>query len=162
MAIPMLQPFPRAGGPQCSYKSRMFFVSPTFSANWYATRRSSGCPVAWNPCFYLFSLSMAPLHVTWVSAAVWKWFCRCSNAIGPVYETSSDEEFFTPPTTPLPCDKEQRVAVISGSPTALISPTHTVQRLLSPSQMVQLRRRHAEAVRQLTTPPPVVTPSPHV
>ena len=93
-----------------------------------------------------------------VSAAVWKWFCRCPETIGPVYNSGSDEEFFTPPTTPsqLHCE-----SVIPGSPTTLVTPTHGLPKLLSPSQTRRLRRRHAEVVRQLTASPPVVTPSPH-
>ena len=104
---------------------------------------------------WLSFLSMAPFDVTRVSAAVWRWFCRCPEIIGPVYDTSSDEEFFTPPTSPQPCSIEIR------GPASTVSPTHGSLNLLSPSQTHRLRRRHAEAVRQLTSPPPVVTPVPH-
>lgn len=103
---------------------------------------------------------MAPLHVTRVSAAVWKWFCRCPESIGPVDDTSEDEEFFTPPTTPPPGGQHQCVAATTGSPTTLVTPTHGAPILLSPAQTARLRRRHAEAVRQLTSPAPVVTPAP--
>ena len=44
---------------------------------------------------------MASLHIACVSAAAWKWFCRCPDAIGPIYDISNDEESYTPPTTPL-------------------------------------------------------------
>ena len=101
---------------------------------------------------------MASIRLRQVSAAVWKWFCRCPDTIGPISDSSSDEEFFTPPTTP---SQQQCVSSIEGRPTALVSPTHGFPNMLSPSQTRRLRRRHAEAVRQLTTPPPVVTPSPH-
>ena len=53
---------------------------------------------------------MPPFHVARVSAAVWKWLCRCPDVIGPVHDTSSDEEFYTPPTTPLRlADEESEV-----------------------------------------------------
>ena len=104
---------------------------------------------------------MVTLHVRRVSAAVWKWFCRCPEAIGPGYETSSDEEFFTPPTTPPRVSQQQCVAAEARSPTTEAFPTHGVPKLLSPTQTGRLRRRHAEVVRQLTTPPLVVAPSPH-
>lgn len=156
MVVPKLQCLPRVQGPQCSYKCWTLvslahlqptsFVSPIFSANWSATRCSSGWRLGWIPTFCLFSLSMALLHMTQVSEAIWKWFCRCPDAIGHVYESSSNEKFFAPPTTPLCCSEEQHVAVIMGSPTTLISPTEGVQRLLSPSQMARLRRRHVEVV----------------
>ena len=108
---------------------------------------------------WIFFAAMPSLHVTRVSAAVWKWFCRCPETIGPLHDTSSDEEFFTPPTSPPPASQQQCVAVTVASATT--SSTHGVPKMLSPSQTVRLRRRHAEAVRQLTTPAPVVPPSPH-
>lgn len=105
------------------------------------------------------SLSMASLHMTRVSAAVWRWFSRCPDVIGPVYDTSSDEEFFTPPTSPPP--PEACGPVTTKSPALCITQIHGGGNLLSPSQSARLRRRHAEAVRHLTAPPPVVTPVPH-
>ena len=167
MAQSTLRVFPRAGRPRCLYKVRAFGAVAHF--------HSSSLPFfpqpALLPCVRagvvygrvscaVLSLSMASLHVTRVSTAVWKWFCRCPDIIGPVYDTSSDEEFFTPPTSPPPSSEQERVAVTTESPTAYISPTHGVQNLLSPSQALRLRRRHAAAVRQLTSPPPVVKPAP--
>ena len=38
-----------------------------------------------------------PLHIARVSAAIWKWFYRCPDVIGPVHDISSDEDFYTPP-----------------------------------------------------------------
>lgn len=106
-------------------------------------------------------LVMASSHVTRVSSAVWKWFCRCPDVIGPVHETSSDEEFFTPPTSPPPSSEVPTTHGTMVSTTTLCSPAQGVQRLLSPVHTERLRRRHAEAVRHLTTPPPVVAPTPH-
>jgi hypothetical protein len=105
-------------------------------------------------------LLMACTHVKRVSTAVWRWFCRCPEIIGPVYDTSSEEEFFTPPTSPPPSSVHQSADATKGSSSTLTSPNHGVQRLLSPSQAGRLRWRHGEAVRQLTTPPPTVTPTP--
>jgi hypothetical protein len=121
--------------------------------------------------FLIFSLStaslcaflpllMASTHVKRVSTAVWRWFCRCPEIIGPVYDTSSEEEFFTPPTSPPASSVHHSADVTRGSPTTLSSPKHGAQRLLSPSQARRLRRRHGEVVRQLTTPPPIVAPTP--
>ena len=107
-----------------------------------------------------FTLPMAPLHIARISAAVWRWFCRCPDAIGPVHDMSSDEEFYTPPTTPLRLAEEPPTASVPASTTDFMS--HKLQvHGLSPAQSARLRRRHAEAVRQLTTPPPPVAPSPH-
>ena len=58
-----------------------------------------------------------------------------------------------PPTSPLR-DTEERAVVPVFMPQPLREQT------LSPAQSARLRRRHAEAVRQLTTPTPVVAPSP--
>ena len=103
---------------------------------------------------------MARFDVVRVSTAVWKWLSRCHDAIGPAEDSSSDNDFFTAPSTPVRCAEDQRVANIPGSPSAIISPASYVQRLLSPAQTTRLRRQHAEVVRQLTTPSPVVTPPP--
>jgi hypothetical protein len=100
---------------------------------------------------------MAPLHVARISAAVWKWFSRCPEAIGPVHDTSSDDEFHMPPTS------LSRLAVAEQVPgSSAISMPHNLvaHASLSPAQSARLKRRHAQAVLQLTTPPPVVTPSP--
>lgn len=105
--------------------------------------------------------SMARFDVARVSAAVWKWLCRCPDVIGPDEDSSSDNDFFTPPETPLRYVEDQHVANIPGSGSAVISQASDVQRLLSPAQTTQLGRRHAAVVRQLTTPPPVVAP-PHL
>jgi hypothetical protein len=116
----------------------------------------------------LLSLTMARFEVKRVRAAVWKWLCRCPDAIGPVGDTSSDDEFFTPPTSPVPTDEqryegsnsehgERNERSISASS---IIAAGDAQRLLSPAQTRRLRRRHAEVVRQLTTPPPLVAPRP--
>jgi hypothetical protein len=102
---------------------------------------------------------MSRFHVNRVSAAVWKWLCRCPDVIGPLGDISSDEEFFTPPTSPLQCATEHHVGV-SASPSALIAPAADTPRLLSPAQTRRLQRRHVQVVRQLTTPPPVVKPRP--
>jgi hypothetical protein len=100
---------------------------------------------------------MGRVDVERVRVAVWKWLCRCPEAIGPVGAISDDDEFFTPPTSPLPS-----AAVHDG---AHISPSSVVasgvaQPCLSPAQTHRLRRQHAEVVRQLTTPPPIVAPRP--
>ena len=107
-----------------------------------------------------FFLSMARFDVTRISASVWKWLCRCPDAFGPLEDSSSDDEFFTPPTTPVCYGDQQRVPTSPQSPSALTSTAHAVPRLLSPAQSARLQRRHAEAVRQLTTPPPIVMPPP--
>ena len=142
-AAPMLRRLPRAGGPRCPYKG------------WTDVSQAHSPSSLSSVLLCMSFLSMAPFDVTRVSAAVWRWFCRCPEIIGPVYDTSSDEEFFTPPTSPQPCSIDIRV------PASTVSPTHGSLNLLSPSQTHRLRRRHAEAVRQLTSPPPVVTPVPH-
>jgi hypothetical protein len=103
---------------------------------------------------------MALVDVKRVRAAVWRWLCKCPEAIGPLEDSSSDNDFFTPPTTPLHDAEEPRVATIPQRPSTLISPPSGAERLLSPAQTARLRRRHAEVVRQLTTPPPVVEPPP--
>lgn len=51
--------------------------------------------------FCLLTLSMAPLHPRRVSIAMWKWLCRCPDAIGPFHDSSSDENFFTTTMTPV-------------------------------------------------------------
>jgi hypothetical protein len=107
-----------------------------------------------------FSLGMAPVDVLRVSAAVWKWLCRCPDAVGAVEDSSSDNEFFTPPTTPERCFEDQLESNNPHSPSALVSIGQKVPRLLSPAQTARLRRRHTEVVWQLTTPPPVVRPPP--
>lgn len=76
-------------------------------------------PLGWNLAYYLLSYTMAPLNVACVSAAVWKWFCGFFYAIGPVHDISSDEEFYTPPTTPLRVAKEQLSANVLASSTTL-------------------------------------------
>ena len=70
---------------------------------------------------------------------------------------SSDEEFYTPPTSPLRHAEDLSLAEVPGCST----PKLLVHGALSPAQGARLRRRHAQAVQQLTTPPPPVTPSPH-
>lgn len=123
MAQSTLRVFPRAGRPRCLYKVRAFGAVAHF--------HSSSLPFfpqpALLPCVRagvvygrvscaVLSLSMASLHVTRVSTAVWKWFCRCPDIIGLVYDTSSDEEFFTPPTSPSPSSEQERVAVTTAPP----------------------------------------------
>lgn len=105
-------------------------------------------------------LGMARFDILRVRATVWKWLCRCPDAIRPEEYTSSKNEFFTPPSSPVQCVQEQHVGDTPDSVSAVISPASDVPRLLSPAQTARLRRRHAEVVRQLTTPPPVVTPPP--
>lgn len=80
-----------------------------------------------------FSLTMAYFHIVRVSAAVWKRFCRCLDAIGPIHDMSSDEEFYTPPTTPLHGAEEQPMATISASASILMPQTFALHRLLSPA-----------------------------
>lgn len=106
---------------------------------------------------YFIPYTMAPLHVARIRDAVWKWFCRCPDVIGPVHDMSSDDEFYTPPTTPSRLADDQSAAEVPTSST----PKLIVHGALSPAQGARLRRRHAQAVQQLTTPPPAVTPSPH-
>jgi hypothetical protein len=101
----------------------------------------------------LSSLTMPPFHVARISSAVWRWLRRCPDVIGPVNDTSSDEEFFTPPTSPLRHAEEPSVV-----PVFMSQPLR--EQALSPAQSARLRRRHVEVVRQLTTPTPVVAPSP--
>lgn len=103
------------------------------------------------------SFTMAPFHMNRVRLAVWKWLCRCPDAIGPLGDSSGDEQFFTPPTSPLP------YAEVGGtiSNPSTIAPPGDAQGILSPAQARRLRRRHVEVVRQLTTPPAVVRPRPH-
>ena len=107
---------------------------------------------------YLLSLTMQRFDVKRVRAAVWKWLCRCPDAIGPFGDMSSDDEFFTPPTSPLPCAEDVDAARFSASST--LTPSGDAHRLLSPAQTRRLQRRHAAVVSQLTTPPPVVAPRP--
>jgi hypothetical protein len=106
---------------------------------------------------YFLFLTMPRFDVNRVRAAVWKWLCRCPDAIGPLGDISSDDEFFTPPTSPVPTNINHDEGC--NSATTIIAPGDA-QRLLSPAQSQRLRRRHAEIVRQLTTPPPVVAPRP--
>ena len=103
---------------------------------------------------------MARFDVIRVCTAVWKWLSRCPDAIGPVEDSSIDNEFFTPPTTPVRYAEEQHVLTDAGGPSAVVSPPGHIPRLLSPAQTARLRRRHAEVVRQLTSPPPLVAPPP--
>lgn len=109
----------------------------------------------------LLSLTMPRFDVIRVRAAVWKWLCRCPEAVGPVGDTSDDDVFFTPPTSPSPRTQDQHAAITSASPASITTPPADAQRLLSPAQQRRLRRRHEEVVRQLTAAPPVVTPRPH-
>lgn len=145
MLVPVLQHFPRAGG-------GVQPIKPGRSARLHIFHPVSRRFCAFRP------LVMASTHVTRVSTVVWRWFCRCPEVIGHVHETSNDEEFFTPPTSPPPSSE---IHGTTGSVTTFGSPTHGVQRLLLPAQTERLRRRHARAVRQLTSPPPVVAPTPH-
>jgi hypothetical protein len=103
---------------------------------------------------------MARFDVARVGASVWKWLCRCPDAIGPVEESSSEDEFFTPPTTPGRYAEQYHVDSSKRSESALTATAGGVPRLLSPAQTARLQRRHAEVVRQLVTPPPIVTPPP--
>ena len=103
-------------------------------------------------------LTMQRFDVKRVRAAIWKWLCRCPDAIGPFGDMSSDDEFFTPPTSPLPCAEDVDAARFSASST--LTPSGDAHRLLSPAQTRRLQRRHAAVVSQLTTPPPVVAPRP--
>jgi hypothetical protein len=101
----------------------------------------------------LIPFTMPPFHVAHISTAVWKWLRRCPDVIGPVQDTSSDEEFYTPPTSPLrPAQENANETVFMPQPLR--------EQTLSPAQSARLRRRHAEAVRQLTTPTPKVAPPP--
>ena len=116
-----------------------------------STFRSSSLP---SPSLLSLSpFTMPPFHVARISTAVWKWLRRCPDVIGPVEDTSSDEEFYTPPTSPLRPAGEQSVQTV-------FMPQPRSEQALSPAQTARLRRRHAEAVRQLTTPTPNVAPSP--
>jgi hypothetical protein len=103
---------------------------------------------------------MARFDVARVGASVWKWLCRCPDAIGPVEDSSSEDEFFTPPTTPGRFTDEQRVDNSKRPESALTSTAGAVPKLLSPAQTSRLRRRHAEVVRQLVTPSPIVPTPP--
>ena len=98
---------------------------------------------------------MLRFDVNRVRATVWKWLCRCPDAIGPVGDIFGDDEFFTPPTSPMPTAGEHDVR--SNCASSIIAPGDA-QRLLSPAETRRLRQRHAEVVRQLTTPPPVFAP----
>jgi hypothetical protein len=104
---------------------------------------------------------MTPLHIARASAVVWKWFCRFPDAIGLVYDIFSDEDFYTYPTTPLRDAEEHHGLNMSACTSILKCQTLTVHGSLSRSQNTRLRRRHLQVVRQLTTPPLVITPSPH-
>ena len=104
---------------------------------------------------------MPRFDVNRVRAAVWKWLTRCPDAIGPVGEVSDDEVFFTPPTSPTPCTQGDGEAITTASTSTVTCLARDTQRLLSPAQTSRLRRRHAEVVRQLTTPDAVVSPRPH-
>ena len=107
-----------------------------------------------------FSLTMVFFHVAHVSAPICKWICKCPDAIGPIHDMPSDEEFYTPPPTPLCVVKKQHVATIFAFAPILMPKTLAVHRPLSPAQSARLMRRHAHAVQQLTTPPPIVMPPP--
>ena len=113
------------------------------------------------PTGCLLSLTMSRGQVDRVRAAVWKWLCRCPDAIGPVGDTSSDEEFFTPPTSPLLDSVDQHAGISARAASCIIAPCGDAQRVLSPAQTRRLQRRHVGVVRQLTTPPPVVQPRPN-
>lgn len=102
---------------------------------------------------------MPRFHMNRVRAAVWRWLRRCPDAIGPIGDVSDDEEFFTPPTSPLPAANDQEGGIISAS-AIMLREAGDAKHVLSPAQTRRLVRKHAEVVRQLTTPPPVVTPSP--
>ena len=103
---------------------------------------------------------MARFDVARVGQSVWKWLCRCPDAIGPVEDGSSDDEFFTPPTTPGRYTKEHHVDTSKRSDSVFTPTAGAVPKLLSPAQTARLRRRHAEVVQQLVTPAPIVTPPP--
>ena len=108
-----------------------------------------------------FTLPMEPLHVARISATIWKWFCRCPDGIGPEHDISSDEEFYTPPTTLSRVADEQPTTNFPASTADSMFQKLQLPGPLSPAQRSRLRRRHAQAVRQLITPPPAVTPAPH-
>lgn len=108
----------------------------------------------------LFFPSMARFDVARVGASVWKWLCRCPDVIGPVQDSSSDNEFFTPPTSPVRYAEEHRLDTSPQTDSAWSSTACATPKLLSPAQTARLRRRHAEVVRQLTAPPPIVTDAP--
>ena len=76
---------------------------------------------------------MACFDVVRVSATIWKWLCTCPDAIGHDEDSSSNDDFFTPPSTLVRCAEDQHVANIPESPLVVISPTSDVQRLLSPA-----------------------------
>lgn len=99
---------------------------------------------------------MPRYDVNRVRVAVWKWLRRCPEAIGPTGDSSGEEEFFTPPTSPLPCAEDEDAGTISASSNVVVA--GDAGGLLSPAQARRLRRRHAEVVRQLTAPCPIVTP----
>ena len=109
----------------------------------------------------LLSLAMPRFHMNRVRVAVWKWLCRCPDAIGPVGDISDDEVFFTPPTCLSPCTQDGGAGIIAASSESVTTLAGDAPRLLSPAQTRRLQRRHAEVVRQLTAPPPVVSPRPH-
>jgi hypothetical protein len=90
----------------------------------------------------LLSLTMPRFHVNRIRAAVWKWLCKCPDVIGLVGDISSDEEFFTPPTNPLPGTGDQDVGGNLCIPSCIIAPAGDAQWLLSPAQTRRLRRRH--------------------
>ena len=66
-----------------------------------------------------------------------------------------------PPTTPLRDAEEYHIANMYAFISILMSYTLAMHGSLSLAQTTRLMRRHLQFVRQLTTPLPVVTPSPH-
>ena len=108
---------------------------------------------------YLLWFTMPRYDVNRVRSAVWRWLRRCPEVIGPIGDNSGDEEFFTPPTSPLPTAEDEDAGTISGETNLVVA--GDAQGLLLPAQTRRLRRRHVEVVRQLTAPCPIVPPRPH-
>jgi hypothetical protein len=90
-----------------------------------------------NHAYDLISLTMTPFHIIPVSAVVWKWFCRCPYAIGPVHDISSDEDFYTPPTTPLHDVEEHHGANMYAYTSTFICQSLSVHGSLSPAQSIR-------------------------
>lgn len=71
------------------------------------------------------------------------------------------KEFYTSPKTQVCCVEDQPLNIILESPSTLIPLAIGMQRMLLLTTAARLGRRHAKIIRQLTTPPPVVTSPPH-
>lgn len=102
---------------------------------------------------------MSPLNVQRISKAVWRWFCRCPEMIGPGEEDPSDDEFYTPPTSPPNASADISNNANTSNTDVVFSTTH-LPCLLTPTQMHRLRCKHANAVHGLITSPPIVESPP--